>query len=87
MDVSVGRYGNLPLIRSDPTAIQRSFTYIKDLNKSLSGETVWVRARLHTQRARGKQCFIVLRQKEFTVQALVNVSDSVSKSMVKFSSG
>ncbi|KAJ8944815.1 hypothetical protein NQ318_013151 [Aromia moschata] len=85
-DVSAGKYGNLPLIRSDPTAIQRKFTYIKDLNKSLAGELVWVRARLHTVRARGKQCFIVLRQREFTVQVLVNVSDAVSKSMVKFSS-
>lgn len=85
-DVSTGKYGNLPLIRSDPNSVQRTFTYIKDLNKSLAGKAIWVRARLHTQRARGKQCFIVLRQREFTVQALVNVSDTVSKSMVKFSS-
>ncbi|KAJ8979098.1 hypothetical protein NQ317_019627 [Molorchus minor] len=85
-DVSAGKYGNLPLIRSDPSAIRRHFTYLKELDKSVANKTVWVRARLHTARARGKQCFVVLRQREFTVQVLVNVSDSVSKSMVKFSS-
>lgn len=86
-DVSIGKYGILPLIRSDNENIDRKFIYVKDINKSLNGQSVWVRGRLHTSRARGKQCFIVLRQREFTIQVLVNVSDSVSKSMVKFSSG
>ncbi|XP_066151010.1 aspartate--tRNA ligase, cytoplasmic [Euwallacea fornicatus] len=85
-DVSIGKYGNLPLIKSDPTVLKHTFTYIKDLTKHLTGNTVWVRARLHTSRARGKQCFIVLRQREFTVQVLINVSENVSKAMVKFSS-
>ncbi|XP_044268889.1 aspartate--tRNA ligase, cytoplasmic [Tribolium madens] len=87
-DVSVGKYGNLPLIRSDSnnTNKDRKFIYVKEVNKSLAGNVVWVRARLHTVRARGKQCFIVLRQREFTVQLLLNVSDTVSKSMVKFAS-
>ncbi|CAH1179448.1 unnamed protein product [Phaedon cochleariae] len=85
-DVSLGKYGNLPLIRSESNST-RVASYVKDLNKSVSGQTVWVRARLHTVRARGKQCFIVLRQREFTIQVLINVSESVSKSMVKFSSG
>lgn len=34
----------------------------------------------------GKQCFIVLRQQQYTVQCLVAVSDVVSKLMVKFAS-
>ncbi|RZC35033.1 aspartate--tRNA ligase, cytoplasmic [Asbolus verrucosus] len=85
-DVSAGNYGNLPLIRSADSNLDRKFTYIKELNKSLAGQNVWVRARLHTVRARGKQCFIVLRQREFTVQVLVNVSETISKAMVKFSS-
>ncbi|KAF7270806.1 hypothetical protein GWI33_016248 [Rhynchophorus ferrugineus] len=54
-DISVGKYGNLPLIRSDPSAPKRSFTYIKELNKSLANKVIWVR-------------------------------ETVSKSMVKFSS-
>ncbi|KRT80426.1 tRNA synthetase, partial [Oryctes borbonicus] len=85
-DVSKGKYGNLPLIRSDVNAIKRNFTYVKALTKDLVGKQVWVRARLHTVRARGKQSFIVLRQREFTVQAILNVSETVSKAMVKFSS-
>lgn len=85
-DVSVGKYGILPLIKSDPTAPKRLLIYVKDLNKKLTGQTVWVRGRLHTSRAKGKQCFIVLRQREFTVQVLVNVSDTISKPMVKFAS-
>lgn len=85
-DVSQGKYGNLPLIRSDTNAVKREFTYIKALNKDLAGKVLWVRARLHTVRARGKQSFIVLRQHEYTVQAILNVSETVSKQMVKFSS-
>lgn len=85
-DIAIGKYGQLPLIQSNTKDIKRSFTLVKELNKSLAGSAVWVRARLHTVRARGKQCFIVLRQREFTVQTLINVSENVSKSMVKFSS-
>lgn len=34
----------------------------------------------------GKQCFIVLRQQQYTVQCLIAVSEVVSKFMVKFAS-
>lgn len=85
-DVSSGKYGDFPLIRSDSKAPKRTFTEVHELNKDLSGKSVWVRGRLHTVRARGKQCFIVLRQRVFTIQVLVNVSDTISKAMVKFSS-
>merc|ERR1711962_1220700 len=45
---------------------------------------VTVRGRLHTSRAKGKQCFIVLRQQAASVQCLIYVSENVSKQMVKF---
>jgi len=32
----------------------------------------------------GKQCFFVIRQQHFTVQALLSTGQSVSKHMVKF---
>lgn len=32
----------------------------------------------------GKQCFLVLRQQQFNVQALVAVGERASKQMVKF---
>lgn len=82
----MGKYGNLPLIRSTTNDNTRKFTYIKQLNSSIAESIVWVRARLHTVRSRGKQCFIVLRQQEFTAQTLINVSEVVSKQMVKFAS-
>lgn len=59
---------------------------MKELSKKCTGKPVWVRARLHTVRARGKQCFIVLRQQEFTIQVIICVSETVSKQMVKFAS-
>ena len=34
--------------------------------------------------ALGKQCFIVIRQKQYSVQAIVAASETVSKPMVKF---
>lgn len=79
-------YGNLPLIRSASNPPERQFHDVKELNKNLANQVVWVRARLHAVRARGKQCFAVLRQREFTVQAIVCVGDKISKQMVKFSS-
>lgn len=85
-DISIGKYGNYGLIQSSSQSPIRTFTDIRLLNGSLAESNVWIRARLHTVRARGKQCFIILRQREFTVQALVNVSDTISKAMVKFSS-
>ncbi|KAF5297352.1 hypothetical protein FQR65_LT01282 [Abscondita terminalis] len=85
-DVSVGKYGNFALIQSNSQSPKRVFHDVSKICKTLNNERVWVRARLHTSRARGKQCFIVLRQQEFTIQALVNVCDTVSKAMVKFAS-
>lgn len=43
-----------------------------------------MRARVHSTRGTGKQCFLVLRQQNATIQALVAVSETVSKQMVKF---
>lgn len=34
--------------------------------------------------SKGKQCFLVLRQQESTIQGVVAVSPAVSKQMVKF---
>lgn len=85
-DVSKGKYGNLPLIRSEGSPPSRVFVNVTDLKKELVGEVRWLRARLHAVRGKGKQCFAVLRQREATVQAIVCVSDNVSKQMVKFTS-
>lgn len=88
VDVSKGKYGSFGIIRSSSGDQERKsdFTHIKDLCLNIKDQNVLVRGRLHTSRAKGKQCFMVLRQQQFTVQCLVNVSDTVSKQMVKFTS-
>ncbi|VDI32334.1 aspartyl-tRNA synthetase, partial [Mytilus galloprovincialis] len=85
-DVSKGFYGNMPMIRSTERP-DRTILDLKDLTPSLKDKKVWVRARLQTSRAKGKQCFFVLRQQKWTIQALVCVGPNVSKQMVKFSAG
>lgn len=39
---------------------------------------------MHTSRSKGKTCFFVVRQQHFTVQAVLVVSEQISKQMVKF---
>ncbi|XP_070175500.1 aspartate--tRNA ligase, cytoplasmic-like isoform X2 [Littorina saxatilis] len=85
-DVAEGRYGNLPLNQSQEK-IERKIYKVCELTPDLADKKVWVRARLHTSRAKGKQCFFVLRQQKWTVQALSAVGDRVSKQMVKFIAG
>ncbi|KAG8547670.1 hypothetical protein GDO81_027821, partial [Engystomops pustulosus] len=63
---------------------ERLLVKVKDLTPQKADETVWVRARVHTSRAKGKQCFLVLRQQQYNVQALVAVGERASKQMVKF---
>merc|ERR1712223_1852499 len=62
------------------------FIDVSILSNKLKDQDVWVRARLHTSRAKGKQCFFVLRQQQFTVQCILYVSEEISKHMVKFAS-
>uniref|UniRef100_A0A2A4J368 Aspartate--tRNA ligase, cytoplasmic n=1 Tax=Heliothis virescens TaxID=7102 RepID=A0A2A4J368_HELVI len=85
-DTSAGRYGVLKLIQSTGENRDRVYTDVKDLNVKLNGQNVWVRARLQTSRAKGKQCFAVLRQSSSTVQLLISVNEerAISKQMVKF---
>ena len=79
------RYGvqQMNQSRDKPSII---ITHIGDLTVSLNDKTVNIRGRLHTSRAKGKQCFMVIRQQQVTVQCLVFVSEQVSKQMVKFAS-
>ncbi|CAB0011791.1 unnamed protein product [Nesidiocoris tenuis] len=91
VDVSVGRYGNLPMIRSSRGGefehlYGRSFAHVKELDAKLANKDVWVRVRLQTSRAKGKQCFVVLREQSSTIQGILAVSDKISKQFVKFAS-
>uniref|UniRef100_A0A672YUW4 Aspartate--tRNA ligase, cytoplasmic n=1 Tax=Sphaeramia orbicularis TaxID=375764 RepID=A0A672YUW4_9TELE len=62
----------------------RVLVKVQDLTPDKADQLIWLRARVHTSRAKGKQCFLVLRQQQFNVQALVAVGDRASKQMVKF---
>merc|ERR1711983_706139 len=84
-DVSAGKYGNQEMNQSK-TKPNIVITHIGDLGVNLNEKTVTIRGRLHTSRAKGKQCFMVIRQQQVTVQCLVFVSEKVSKQMVKFAS-
>jgi len=84
-DVSVGKYGVQEMNQSKSKPDTR-LTHIGDLGVKLDEKTVTIRGRMHTSRAKGKQCFMVIRQQQVTVQCLVFVSEKVSKQMVKFAS-
>ncbi|XP_393437.3 aspartate--tRNA ligase, cytoplasmic [Apis mellifera] len=83
-DISIGKYGETGLIQSKEKYAERKFIDIKDLNPNLENQNIWLRGRLHTSRAKGKQCFIVLRQQSYTIQGLAAVNNKVSKQMIKF---
>lgn len=51
--MSVESYGDTELIQSKEKHAERIFTDIKNLILSLENQTVWLRGRLHTSRAKG----------------------------------
>jgi len=83
VDTSDGCYGKYPLNQSQEKK-DRVLVPIKDLTLKLKDSRVWVRGRLHTVRAKGKQCFFVLRHQQFKVQAILSVGPTTSKQMIKF---
>lgn len=85
-DYSADLYGVTKMIQSTAKHADRNFVVVHDLSTCQKDALVWVRGRVHTSRAKGKQCFLVLRQQSSTVQCVLAVNDStVSKQMVKFS--
>ncbi|KAL7882267.1 hypothetical protein AOLI_G00091160 [Acnodon oligacanthus] len=82
-DFAKDRYGVSAMVQSQEK-VDRTLVRVQELTPQRGGQLVWVRARIHTSRAKGKQCFLVLRQQQFNVQALVAVGDRASKQMVKF---
>ncbi|TFK30492.1 aspartate-tRNA ligase [Coprinopsis marcescibilis] len=87
IDDAVENYGPLPLNQSQSRP-NRERIPISSLSQR-SGETVLIRARVHTSRAQGnKMVFLNLRQRTDSVQALLSVSPGkVSKQMAKWTAG
>ncbi|KAI3429721.1 hypothetical protein D9Q98_010037 [Chlorella vulgaris] len=85
-DPLAAHYGDPELVQSQAQT-ERVWTDVADLTPKLDGQTVLVRARVHTVRGKGKSAFLVLRQATATVQAVLFVDDvTVSKGMVKYAS-
>ena len=87
-DYSDGKYGLLPVNQSQNRP-GRERARIDSLAERI-GDRVLVKARVHNSRAKGKQCFLVLRQQKSTVQALLAVDKEqklISKQMVRFAGG
>jgi len=80
--------GDLPMIRSAvPPATPRVFTDIEDLAEEKAEQTVLIRGRVYNSRSKGNLCFLVLRQRGFTVQGVLSKNDFVNKAMLKFAAG
>lgn len=63
----------------------RCLVRIKELCNHLGkNATIWIRGRVHATRAKGKQCFLILRQQDNTVQCILSIGEQISKQMVKF---
>uniref|UniRef100_A0A8C8IG69 Aspartate--tRNA ligase, cytoplasmic n=1 Tax=Oncorhynchus tshawytscha TaxID=74940 RepID=A0A8C8IG69_ONCTS len=82
-DFAKDRYGVPQMVQSQQK-LDRVLVRVQKLTPEKADQLIWVRARVHTSRAKGKQCFLVLRQQQFNVQALVAVGERASKQMVKF---
>ncbi|XP_020616367.1 aspartate--tRNA ligase, cytoplasmic-like [Orbicella faveolata] len=85
-DYAKDRYAILPMAQSQEKT-SRVWTKVKELTAESVGKRVLVRARLHTTRGTGKQCFMILRDRQYTVQGICAVNDVISKGMVKFATG
>ncbi|XP_068146844.1 aspartate--tRNA ligase, cytoplasmic [Drosophila tropicalis] len=83
-DHAQGRYGLSEMIQSKDKRSERIFVTVPELVNHVDKGLVWVRGRVHTSRAKGKQCFLILRQQSSTIQCILAVNDIISKQMVKF---
>ncbi|KAL6269570.1 hypothetical protein ACE6H2_026481 [Prunus campanulata] len=90
-DRLAANYGDVPLkeIQSKRVEDVSRPTKVGALSNALENCSVWIRGRAQTIRAVGKNIsFVVLREREFTVQCVVTVQpDTVSRQMVKYVSG
>ncbi|KHJ48459.1 aspartate--tRNA ligase, partial [Trichuris suis] len=80
---SNSNFGTYPLIQSQ-VKVSINFVQLSQLGSGYAGKKIWLRGRLHTSRAKGKTCFVVVRQQHHTVQTVLFVGDSISKDMLKF---
>lgn len=79
--MSFGSYG----ILDSKGDLKRELTEIHKLNESFTGQSFWIRGRIHTSRAKGKQLFLVIRQQIYTIQCFAFLGkNDVTKEMMKY---
>lgn len=79
-----GNYGDVELIQSQ-SRTDRVWVGVGQIDESLVGKEILVRARLHSSRVKGKIGFLVLREKFSDIQAVINETEGqVSKKMIKW---
>lgn len=78
-------FGDLPLICSK-THKTKNFTEIINLNHELEDQYVLIRARVHQSRAHGNLFFLTLRKGFYSVQALANKTETITKDALKYMS-
>ncbi|KAF1742799.1 hypothetical protein MXB_151 [Myxobolus squamalis] len=83
---STSSYSILGLNRSASRS-RRVFTKISEINETLNLKQITIRGRLQANRAFGKNCFIILRQSQRTIQCVVSKSAEISNEMIKFCIG
>lgn len=90
VDNAKDNYGVLPLVQSSERPGTKRIQIASLEGGQQEGSEVVFRARAHNARAQGaKMCFLVLRQQQHTIQAVIAASEdgAVSKQMVKWSAG
>mmetsp|Transcript_25663 Transcript_25663/g.42206 ORF Transcript_25663/g.42206 Transcript_25663/m.42206 type:complete len:547 (-) Transcript_25663:249-1889(-) len=77
-------FGDYELIASQKQT-HRTWIRVEDLKAG--PDPIWIRGRIHNSRAKGKLCFIVLRQGSSTVQVVFSQGDHTSKELIKYAAG
>lgn len=79
--MSFGSYG----IVDSKGDLNHELIDVNKLNESFKDQSFWIRGRVHTVRAKGKQCFLVIRQQIHTIQCIAFLAkNSVTKEMIKY---
>ena len=76
-------YGELVMVQSHQKT-GRTFVHVSQLTAKLEGKNVWLRTRVHNTRAKGINCFVIMRSGGCTVQGALFKSETTSKEMIKF---
>ncbi len=85
VDFTKEQFGDYPLIKSTYRS-ECKWTTLNKVDETLEGLEVLVRARLHLVRGKGNNCFIVLRENFYTLQACAFKSEITFKEMIRYMS-